>query len=76
MAISESVVWERWEKIGGACECEKPEGKCRNKLVFVKRGQNAEGGWNALEVKKDESKAGEPEVRIYCSECLKNHLEN
>jgi hypothetical protein len=70
MTISESKIWERWQGIGGRCECETPGhshgDKCGNRLVFIKRDKPGPGGWFIRMLGQAEVNNG---FRIYCHDC-------
>jgi hypothetical protein len=70
MAISESKIWERWQHIGGRCECDKSAhshgGRCERKLIFVRRDISGPGGWTIRAAASDETGGA---FSIYCAEC-------
>jgi hypothetical protein len=52
MAFSEEILREAWERAGSACECMRRTHRhfytpCNKMLRWSKRGEAAEGGWEA-----------------------------
>ena len=73
MAFSESTLKEAWEKAGGQCECSRRTHRhfytpCGRLLNWAKRGEAAEGGWQAREI---DSFSGDKadNCLILCIEC-------
>jgi hypothetical protein len=73
MAFSDEVVKQAWEKAGAQCECIKRTHShhyipCAKFLEWNKRGSSAQGGWEAHQIKTDDTFTL-ANCEILCSRC-------
>ena len=73
MAISDAVLREAFDKVGGQCECSRRTHRhfytpCGRLLRWERRGQVGEGGWEARQVDTLGADSSS-NCEILCMEC-------
>ena len=78
MAFPEDVVEQAWKRAGVKCECRRwthnhSVVRCNQELVFVNRGQERQGRWEAHRInrKGDDTLSN---CEILCWDCYKRTL--